>query len=50
MLYFIQGDQLNMAVCFWYLVKSDLSSVGLCTPVDIDNPVFSNIDKQFGSR
>ena len=23
----VQGDQLNMAVCVWYLVKSDLSSV-----------------------
>ena len=23
----IQGDQLNIAVYFWYLVKSDLSSV-----------------------
>ena len=23
----IQGDQLNMAVCFWCLVKHDLSSV-----------------------
>ena len=22
----IQGDQLNLAVCFWYLAKSDLSS------------------------
>ena len=25
----VQGGQLNMAVFFWYLVKSDLSSV--CT-------------------
>ena len=24
---YIQGDQLYMAVCFWYLVKSDMSSV-----------------------
>ena len=23
----LQGDQLYMAMCFWYLVKSDLSSV-----------------------
>ena len=23
----VQGCQLNMAVCFWYLVKSELSSV-----------------------
>ena len=26
----IQGDQLNMAVCFWYLVKWDMSSVRYC--------------------
>ena len=25
--YEVQGDQLNMVVCFWYLVKSDFSSV-----------------------
>ena len=24
---FLQGDQLNMAVCFWYLVKREFSSV-----------------------
>ena len=29
----LQGDQLNMAVCFWYLVKSDLSSVHYSTRV-----------------
>ena len=29
----LQGDQLNMVVCFWYLVTSDLSSVRYCTPV-----------------
>ena len=29
----LQCDQLNMAVCFWYLVKSDLASVRYCTPV-----------------
>ena len=26
-LFLIQGDQLNMVVFFWYLEKSDLSSV-----------------------
>ena len=26
-----QGDQLDMAVCFWYLVKRDMSSVRNCT-------------------
>ena len=29
----IQGDQLNIAVLFWYLVKSDLSSVRYCTRI-----------------
>ena len=27
----VQGDQLYMAVLFWYLVKRDLSSVRHCT-------------------
>ena len=27
----IQGDQLNMTVFFWYLLKSDLSPVYTCT-------------------
>ena len=27
----IQGGQLYMAVCFWYLVKRDFSSVPYCT-------------------
>ena len=27
----IQGDQINMSVLFWYLVKRDLSSVHLRT-------------------
>ena len=30
---YIQGDQLNMDVFFWYLEKSDLTSVGYCTRV-----------------
>ena len=29
----VQGGQLNMALCFWYLVKSDLFSV----------PVYSSV-------
>ena len=29
----IQGDQLNMAACFWYLVKSDFSSVHMYNSV-----------------
>ena len=28
-----EGDQLYVAVCFWYLVKGDLSSVPYCTRV-----------------
>ena len=27
----VQGDQINMVVLFWYLVKSDLSSVPICS-------------------
>ena len=27
----LQGDQLYMDVCFWYLVKFDSSSVRYCT-------------------
>ena len=27
----IQGDQLEMAVCFWFLEKLDLSSIHYCT-------------------
>ena len=27
----VQGDQLNMAVWFWYLLKRDLPSVHICT-------------------
>ena len=29
----IQGDQLNMAVCFWYLVKGELCSVHVFSSV-----------------
>ena len=28
---YIQGDQLNLAVFFWYLVKNDLSSLHVCS-------------------
>ena len=31
----IQGHQINMAVCFGHLVKSDLASVRYCTPVQV---------------
>ena len=27
----LQGDQLNIAAFFWYLVKSDFFSVHVCT-------------------
>ena len=30
----LQPDQINMAVFLWFLVKSDLSSVGYCTRVN----------------
>ena len=29
-MHYIQGDQLNMAVCFWYLVKRD-ANIQYCT-------------------
>ena len=29
----LPGDQLNMAVCFWYFVKSDMTGVRYCTRV-----------------
>ena len=29
----VQDDKLNIAVCFWYLIKSDLSSIRLCARV-----------------
>ena len=32
---FVQGDQLNIAVFFWYLVKSDLSNVRYCACVHL---------------
>ena len=31
---FIQPDQINMALFFWYLLKSDLSSASYCTRVN----------------
>ena len=38
----IQGDQVNMTVIFWYLVKSDLSSKHMCT---LDKSFFANYQK-----
>ena len=39
----LQGDQLNMNVLFWYLVKRDFSSVGVAyTSVIFYNFFFSN--------
>ena len=29
----IKGGQLNMAMCFWYLVKTDLSNVHVYTVI-----------------
>ena len=31
----IQPDQINMAVFYWYLVKTDLSSLRYCTRAQI---------------
>ena len=39
----VQGDQLNMAVLFWYLVKCDSSSVGYCT-----SETFYKVPEQHG--
>ena len=36
----VQTDQINMTVCIWYLVKSDLSSVRHCTSVT-GHPVYN---------
>ena len=38
----VQGDQLNMAVRFWYLVKIDLSSVLYCSVA------FTKVPEQHG--
>ena len=40
----VQGDQLNMAVFFWYLVKSDLSSAQLYT-CTLDKSHFKSYQK-----
>ena len=42
---YIQGDQLNMAVFFWYTVKSDLFSVRYCTHVYTDNALNTRYQK-----
>ena len=33
--FYVQGEKLNMAVFFWYLVKSDLPSVNFYTGVHL---------------
>ena len=40
----VQRDQINMAVFFWYLVKSDLPTVRQCTYVHwtVDNSLFTS--------
>ena len=41
----VQGDQLNIAVSFWYLVKSDLSSERYCTRVHWTSHFFQGTRK-----
>ena len=43
----LQGDQLYMAVCFWFLVKRDLSSVRYCT-VAYTSLTFYKVPEQHG--
>ena len=40
----IQGDQLDMAVCFWYLVNRDLFSVHYCTVASFFSRYLNNTD------
>ena len=35
-LFYVQGDQLYMAVCFWYFVKRDLSVVRSVQKITLD--------------
>ena len=43
----IQGDQLNIAACFWYLVKSNLSSLNVYISVHwtLDKSLFTKYQK-----
>ena len=43
----IQGDQLHIAVLFWYLVKSDLSSIRFCTGT-YTSVIFYKVPEQHG--
>ena len=45
----VQGDQLYMAVLFWYLVKRDLSNVRYCTVYVVFTTVtFYKVPEQHG--
>ena len=45
----LQGDQLNMAVCFWYFVKSDLSSEHVYSKVAYTGQVtFDKVPEKHG--
>ena len=43
----VQGDQINMAVLFWYLVKSN-ASVRYCTSSDAGQVTLSRVPEQHG--
>ena len=43
----LRGDQLHIAVCFWYLVKSDLSIVRQCS-VAYTSVTFYKVPEQHG--
>ena len=43
----LQGDQLYMAMCFWYLLKRDLSSVRCCIVAHI-SLTFYKVPEQHG--
>ena len=43
--FYIQGDQLNKAVLFWYLVKSDLFIVHVYSSLSLDKHFFQRTRK-----
>ena len=44
---FTQGDQLYMAVCFWYLVESD-ASLRYCTEAYTGQVTYDKVPEQHG--
>ena len=43
----VQGDRLDMAVCFWYLVKIDLSLYAIVQP-DTEQDTFHKVPETHG--